>query len=177
MSRVFRRVTAMQECERCHGRMERRTTTAAQPYNYRLSGLDNVRLVGIQVQRCPRCDVELPAIPRIGELHRVIARTLLDLDRPLQGQEIRYLRKFAGVAAQDFAALLGVRPEHLSRVENGHTATLGASADRLTRGIAALALNDPDTVRQVLTAAARAERRRRPRPVTLVAGRRWKLAA
>jgi branched-subunit amino acid aminotransferase/4-amino-4-deoxychorismate lyase len=75
--------------------------------------------------------------------------------------------------------MLGVRPEHLSRVENGHTATFGAPADRLTRAIAAMTMEEPDAAREVLLKAAVLASRtgRAPRPVTLVAGRRWKRAA
>ena len=167
------------DCEACGGAMRQRVTTAAQPYAYSLSGLDNVRLVGVRVRRCAKCGNELPIIPRIAELHRVIAQTLVELRRPLRGQEIRFLRKYAGLAGQDFAAMLGVRPEHLSRVENGHTATFGAPADRLTRAIAAMTMEDLDTARQVLlkAAALASPTDHAPRPVTLVAGRRWKRAA
>jgi len=167
------------DCEACGGTVRERVTTTARPYAYSLSGLDNVRLVGIRVRRCAKCGIELPIIPRIAELHRVIAQTFVELPRSLRGQEIRFLRKYAGLAAQSFAAMLGVRPEHLSRVENGHTATLGAPADRLTRAIAAMTMEDPDATRQVLlkTAALASPTDRAPRPVTLIAGRRWKRAA
>jgi DNA-binding transcriptional regulator YiaG len=159
--------------------MRERVATAARPYAYTLSGLDNVRLVGVQVRRCGKCGIELPIIPRIAELHRLIAKALVELQRPLRGQEIRFLRKYAGMAARDFAAMLGIRHEHLSRVENGRTATLGRPADRLTRAIAMLMVEDPEAARQVLLKAATlvSPVGQAARPFTLVAGRRWKRAA
>jgi len=167
------------DCEACGGTMRERVTTVARPYAYSLSGLDNVWLVGIRVRRCAKCGNELPIIPRIAELHRLIARTLVELRRPLRGQEIRFLRKHAGLAGQAFAAMLGIRPEHLSRVENGHTATFGAPADRLTRAIAAMTTGDTNAARQVLlkATALASHTDRTARPVTLVAGPRWKRAA
>ena len=44
---------------------------------------------------------------------------------------------------------MGVDPSHLSRVENGHTESLGETADRLARAIAVIA-RDGDAARDVL---------------------------
>ena len=123
-------------CEQCQIEMVERKATVKHPYTYDLSGLSNVRLVGITVYTCPRCGVTSPVIPRIEELHQVIARALVRKPSMLSGEEIRFLRKHAGFPAKKFAALLGVAPEHLSRVENGHRESLSASADRLVRAIA-----------------------------------------
>jgi len=83
------------------------------------------------------------------------------------------------MAAQDLAAMLGIRPEHLSRVENRLTATFGRPADRLTRTISMLMLGDTEAARQVLLKAATlvSPIGQAARLFTLVAGRRWKRAA
>lgn len=39
----------------------------------------------------------------------------------LNGAEIKQARKDSGIKAKDLAATLGITPEHLSRVENGHS--------------------------------------------------------
>ena len=37
-----------------------------------------------------------------------------------KGYEIRHAREVRGMKARDLAAAIGISPEHLSRVENGH---------------------------------------------------------
>jgi len=140
-------------CEDCRMEMVERKATMKEPYHYDVSGLSNVYLAGIMVQRCPRCKEESPLIPRIEELHRTIARALIHKPGVLSGEEIRFLRKQAGFPAQKFAALLGIRPEHLSRVENGRTASFGTPTDRLARAIATTA-NDGEDAREILLKVA-----------------------
>ena len=120
-------------CDICGARMKARKATARKPYPYALGGLKDVCLVGITVHHCPECGSEIPAIPRPEELHDVIAEHLAMTPRPLHGPEVRFLRKHVGMPAKTLAAILGISPEHLSRVENGRTRTLGAAADRLVR--------------------------------------------
>jgi hypothetical protein len=107
--------------------------TKSRPYPYELSGLPDVRLAGIKVWRCPRCRAEAPVLPRVAELHRLIALTLVMRERLLRGAEVRFLRVQGGFAAKDFAKLIGVDAAHLSRVENGKRRSLGRASDRLAR--------------------------------------------
>lgn len=79
-----------------------------------------VTLVGIRVLQCSSCGEEDIEIPRIAELDRVIARHLIERTGHLAGTEIRFLRKFLGLSGTDFAELIGVAPETVSRWENGH---------------------------------------------------------
>ena len=79
-----------------------------------------VTLVGIRMLRCSSCGEEDVEIPRIAELDRVIARHLIERTGHLVGAEIRLLRKFLGRSGADFAELIGVAPETVSRWENGH---------------------------------------------------------
>ncbi len=136
-------------CEKCHIEMEERKVTLQNPYRYDLSGLSNVYLAGITVRTCSTCKAAVPVIPRIAELHKVIAHALARKPTLLRGEEIRFLRKHGGFPAQKFAALLGVSPEHFSRVENGHYPSLSKSADRLARAIATTA-SDGETARDIL---------------------------
>lgn len=129
--------------------MRERKATPQEPYRDEFSGLSNLYLTGITVRYCPECGVESPLIPRVEALHRELARTLVHKSSLLRGEEVRFLRKHAGFPAQKFAALLGISPEHLSRVENGHTSTLGSSTDRLARAIATIA-TDGEEAREIL---------------------------
>ncbi|MFB3073668.1 MAG: helix-turn-helix domain-containing protein [Candidatus Methylomirabilales bacterium] len=168
------------QCE-CGRSMRKRQVTKAAPYAYTESGLDNVVLSGITVYVCPYCQAEVPVIPRIGQLHRVIADTLLHKPELLTGQELRFLRKHAGLPAQKFADLLEVRPEHLSRIENGHTKALGKPTDRLARALVLAASSREDVRGVLLRMAEELGRRRRmrkaKRPVFTLVKNQWRLAA
>ena len=87
-------------------------------------------------------------IPKLGELHRVISKTLIGKVAPLSGEEVRFLRKNAGFSSTRFAALIGVGQTHLSKVENG-LKHLGVSADKMVR-IMAEAASDTERMREIL---------------------------
>ena len=101
-------------------------------FHYTMSGLRNVFLVGINYQECPACQEKVPEIPKMGELHKVIAKVLIKKEESLSGEEVRYLRKNAGLNGAEFAALIGVSAEHLSRVENNN-ADLSPAVDKMVR--------------------------------------------
>jgi transcriptional regulator with XRE-family HTH domain len=130
-----------------------RQTTPTDPYAYVLGGLPRVGLVGITVHRCTACDVDVPTIPKIGELHHVLARGFLRKNGLLAGDELRFIRKQAGFRAQDFAEKIGLDPSYLSRVENGKLDSLGETSDRLARAVAA-AVIDPDLLKEIVLRAA-----------------------
>lgn len=123
------------KCNSCGATLIERKATNNAPYRYLLSGLKNVYLVGITVMECPDCVEETPIIPRIGELHTLIADTLVRKATPLKGEEIKFLRKNAGFSSMRFAALLKIDPSTLSRVEKGKE-KIGPSTDKLARIIA-----------------------------------------
>lgn len=170
-------------CDYCHVEMSERQATMEKPYLYSVSGMKDVYLAGITIRECAKCGVAVPVIPRIGQLHDVIAWSIVKEARPLHGDEIRFLRKIAGFPARKFANLLGVSPEHLSRVENGKTDSLGTSADRLARAIAIVA-KDGERARELfLDIADRLERQTEDRaddsetPVFQLRPSGWKAAA
>jgi len=81
---------------------------------------------------------------------------LIEKNGPLVGEEIRFLRKNVGFSGTQFAALIEVRPETLSRAENGHT-TLSATVDKMVRAIAEAA-SDGEQVRDLLLNKIQKER-------------------
>lgn len=119
-------------CEECKIEMLVERATNERPYRFERCGLDHVYLIGIEKHVCPRCRAVYPVVPKIQELHKVIASALVNKSAELTGPEIRYLRQWIGMQSQDFAQLLGFGPAHLSKVENGH-AQLGAAGDRLVK--------------------------------------------
>ncbi len=165
-------------CDICETPMRERSATAEAPYYYTLAGLPHVALVGITVYHCSSCNLDVPVIPRPGELHRVIAEAFVRKTDPLRGAELRFLRKNAGFSAQKFAALLVVDPAHLSRVENGKQKALGPSTDRLARLIVTAASRRGD-LRELLLkeAAALVEKKKRATATFRLEKNRWKEAA
>lgn len=166
----------MKRCETCEAPVTERRSTAEAPYAYTLGGLPHVGLVGVTLYECPSGHVAT-SIPRIGELHRAIVALFIHKPEPLAGAELRFLRKSAGFPAQKFAALLGVDPAHLSRVENGKQKGLGASTDRLARAIVLAAAQAEAEVRKMLLEEAfpRPPARAQPRrPVFALEQNRWK---
>jgi len=99
---------------------------------YDLGGLPHVELHGVEVTRCEACGKESLGIPRIGQLHRLIAHAFVRQKRMLAPVEIRFLRKHVGLSGADFAQMMGVARETVSRWETGAN-TMGAVADRLLR--------------------------------------------
>ena len=106
--------------------------TQRENYRYDECGLKRVTLVGIEVSRCPRCGNYEVSIPHIEELHRLIARAVIQKATRLTGEEVRFLRKSLGWSGVDFARNMGVAEETVSRWENG-AVPIGPQADRLLR--------------------------------------------
>lgn len=102
-------------CNNCDGKLIVKT---GQRYHYVMSGLDNVYLENIEVEECESCGQVTPYIPCMPQLHKMIAERLVLKPKPLIGKEIRFLRKERRKKAKDWAALLKVEPETLSRWEN-----------------------------------------------------------
>ena len=115
-------------CRSCGGVVEEGSTT--RPYDE--SGLQGIVLVGAPVRKCSECGEETFGIPKMSELHRLIALSLVRKAAGLAGTELRFLRKHLGYSGIDLAERLDVTPEHLSRWEND-AAPMSAMAERLIR--------------------------------------------
>ncbi len=114
-----------------HDLKEHRATPNT-PYHFVSSGLPNVYLLGIKYQVCKICGTQSADIPAIKQLMNVIGKAVVESDVPLTGPEIRFLRKRLGKKSSDFARLVGVTVEQVSRWENGHNHP-ERSADKLIR--------------------------------------------
>ena len=119
------------KCLQCEGSMKSRRETC----DYGSCGLP-VTLSGVRVARCGSCGEHEVALPRIEEPHRLIARTVMRKRQGLGAPEIRFLRTWLGWSGKDFAEVMGVTPETVSRWESG-SLRIGPQAERLLRVLVA----------------------------------------
>jgi len=164
------------KCVKCAAGTIRRKATLESPYRFVQSGLENVYLVGITVEKCPHCGSEYPIIPRVEDLHKAIAAELARKKTLLSGDEIRFLRKIAGFPANTFASLLRIDPSTLSRAENERQ-TLGHSSDKLARAVAMAAINEASVKEILIRAADKLARPRRSRLPIFRYRAGWRAAA
>lgn len=94
-------------------------------------GID-VLLKGVKKTFCPECGDEGVGIPRIAQLNRVLVDAFAKQPTRLASGEIRFLRKYLGWSGADFASKFGVKPESVSRWENGKR-TMSEPAERFLR--------------------------------------------
>jgi putative zinc finger/helix-turn-helix YgiT family protein len=120
------------EPKMCRACREAELKTTTENHLYVESGLPNVVLVGVEVRRCPKCGAFEVLLPRVAELHRVIARSVILKRARLSGAEVKFLRKHLGWSGADFAAHMGVDPTTVSAWENERK-PFGTSSDRLLR--------------------------------------------
>jgi putative zinc finger/helix-turn-helix YgiT family protein len=137
---------------RCEDFTEVRHATLEAPYHFTDSGLPNVYLAGIRYFVCKKCGKRAAEIPAVKELMREIARTIVEKEAPLTGPQIRFLRKRLGKTGADFARIVGVVPEEVSRWENNANSR-EKSADKLIRVYYSL-LSDDKRLREKLRVEA-----------------------
>jgi putative zinc finger/helix-turn-helix YgiT family protein len=87
-------------------------------FRYQECGLDNVVLENIEVRRCPKCGNELVALPRLEELHRLLAQIIITQPARLSPNEVKFLRKSLGWSGADFARHMHVEASTVSRWES-----------------------------------------------------------
>lgn len=101
--------------ESCSAQMQ----SGQESYGYTECGLDTVTLVDVEVRRCAECGEHEVSVPRIEELHRLIAQQVALKKTRLMPQEIRFLRKYLGFSKGGFAGAIDATPETVSRWELG----------------------------------------------------------
>lgn len=116
----------------CRSSFQERLASAKTPYHFVDSGLPHVYLAGIKYRVCRACKKQAADIPAVKSLLTVIARAIVESDAPLTGPEIRFIRKRLGLPSAEFARLIGVSLEQVSRWENDWNRP-EKSADKLIR--------------------------------------------
>lgn len=115
-------------CESCSAQMQ----GGQESYGHTECGLDTVTLVDVEVRRCAECGEHEVSVPRIEELHRLIAQQVALKKARLTPQEIRFLRKYLDFSEGAFVGALDATPETASWWEMGKE-QVGPVAERVLR--------------------------------------------
>ncbi len=89
---------------------------------YTACGLDNVTLKGVDYAKCDKCGEEYYGLGDQEKLHQLIASALIRKSGPLNGKEVRFLRKHLGYATEVFSKIVDYDVSTISRIENGKQA-------------------------------------------------------
>lgn len=119
----------------CEAKSITRVSTRRTPYHFVGCGLPDVYLVGVKYHVCTTCGNQAAELPALSNLLDRIAAAVTESSRPLSGRQIKFLRKYLWKSAQNFADLIGVSREQVSRWENNRNRP-EPSTDKLIRMLA-----------------------------------------
>lgn len=144
-------------------------------YHYTECGLPKIYLKNMKALRCPSCDEEEVEVPNIEQLHAAIARDIALQKERLRPEEIRFLRAHLGFSGADFANAISVKPETVSRWENGRR-LMDTTAEKFLR---VLILSGAGPFREYEDLPAFASKQNKAQPTIRVFQdtRGWKTAA
>ena len=103
------------------------------PYQYAQSGLDWVRLEGVEHVECQHCHEVTVTIPNESRLLELIAKTIIEADRPLGSKEIRFLRGLIGWTQDKLGASVGKQRLAVARWESDPKHRPGPQTDLILR--------------------------------------------
>mgnify|MGYP000491204404 CR=1 FL=1 len=105
---------------KCYNYRQAKMKVRRETYEYDLAGLPYpVVLLNVPVQRCPKCEEHAVTIPDLEGLHVRLALDIVSAPRPLQPEEIRFLRKTMDWTAEEMGRIVVVDVKTISRWENG----------------------------------------------------------
>jgi putative zinc finger/helix-turn-helix YgiT family protein len=116
------------KCVKCGGTVR----VVGHTHRYVESGLPNVILHGVDVRKCSKCSEEEVAIPNVTGLHNSLAGMIVGRRSAMTREEFRFLRQFLGRSSQEFAKLIDVSAETVSRWQTGQH-EIPRSVDLLVR--------------------------------------------
>ncbi len=103
-------------------------------YHYTECGLDNVILVGVILVEDADGE-ETVHIPHINQLHKTIAKGIIDRPAGMSGKELRFLRTEMGMTQAELAELLHRDAQSIARWEKGEV-EIDGNAETVVRLLA-----------------------------------------
>jgi putative transcriptional regulator len=103
-------------------------------YHYDECGLDRVYLANGYAERETPYGLAV-SIDDVDGLHRAIGRAIVQSPKPIDGAELRFLRKHLDLSQRELAALMGETEQDVYRWEKGRAKAIPGAADRLIRVI------------------------------------------
>jgi len=130
-------------------------------HKYDAGGLD-VTLLNVPVWRCPNCGEKEVEIQSIDSLNRLIVEDIVQQKERLGPKEIKFLRKYLGLASSDLAKKMHVDPSTVSRWERVEAPqVMELQADLLLRTLVLLAAPvEKYPIEEVATKEPKSKRRR-----------------
>ena len=104
-------------------------------YPFAECGLRNVVLQGVEIARCGKCGNDDVVIPHLNDLMRALAFAVVSQPYRLQGEDVKFLRKYLNMTQAQLAELLDIHKTNLSKWENNED-KIGEQSDRLIRAVA-----------------------------------------
>lgn len=101
-------------------------------YHYTDSGLDNVHLVNGYYERDTPYGRAI-SIEDMDGLHKTIGRWLVNIAKPLNGAELRFLRHELDLSQKKLGQMMGKSEQAIGRWERASTKAIDPIADRLIR--------------------------------------------
>ena len=116
-------------CNECGGV----TTVTRGDYRFDEMGLPLI-LSNIEIIKCDGCGTSEPVITHMNELMHTVALAVICQPCKLRGEEVKFLRRYLGKSAKEFAALLHLDKSHMSKLENNKLkGGTGKQTDKLIR--------------------------------------------
>lgn len=100
-------------------------------YEYKASGLDNVKLIGVQIVLDDDGDACV-VVRNINGLHKAIAEAIVNCRRGITGKELRFLRTLMGKTQAELAGDVNKDTQSVGRWERGEH-PIDANAEALIR--------------------------------------------
>lgn len=139
----------MSSKQRCPNCGSKNIVVARSDYKFVESGLDNVILMNVEIERCNECGERAVSIPNPNQLLKLIGEQIILEPNRLTAAEIKFLRKNIYLKIQEFAQIIGVHRVTVSRWEKGHSRPT-PSEDRLIRMVYAQYANVGESIRKCL---------------------------
>lgn len=144
-------------------------------YHYTDSGLDNVYLLnGFKIHKTKYG--KGVSIENTAGLHRMIGRWLIDLPKPLNGAELRFLRLEMDLSQSRLGAIIGSTEQSVRRWEKARNLSIQGPADRILRALYNEYIGGDGSLRHMVDRLAELDHVKHPKAQLRWAKADWKLA-